>query len=171
MECREGNASLTIVVLVADFSVLFEKWTYLPVWWNCQSFATRLAFLLVELETFRERIASLARELQDQIIQRVISTREATFGKVYNYAGRAGLGTWTGTAITGIACPPIAGIFAVGFVGAWCVGAGVAVASNTYHQIDRKRVKEFRANMEQLEARFPLLRQLHGYILEVHESE
>jgi hypothetical protein len=96
-------------------------------------------FLLVELQIFRDSVAHLAWELHVQIVHRVISTREETMKKVNNYAGRASVGTWVGCAITALAgCPPVAGIFAVGFVGFWCIGAGVSIASNTYRYIDRK---------------------------------
>lgn len=49
---REREALLTPMVLNVYCSALLQNWTYRPVWWNCQSIATRLVFLLAELQTF-----------------------------------------------------------------------------------------------------------------------
>jgi len=152
-------------IISKDYSSrLLEKWAYLPVWWNCQSFATRLAFLLVESKDFRHRIASLAADLHVQIVERVISFREETLRTAGNYAGGAAIGTWVCAAVSSVFFPPAAGVFAAGFVGAWCVGAGEAAISDIYHHIDEKRVKQFLVNMKELETRFSSLRDFHIYI-------
>lgn len=163
---EKSELSLTRVIPIADSSALLENWTYLPVWWNCQSFATRLAFLLADLHIFRDSIAQLARELHVQIVRRVISKREETMKKVNKFAGGAAIGSWVGGAITTFACPPMVGVFVVGYVGSWCICAGVSIASEVYYYVDHKRSRGFRVNMERLEAKFPLLRRLHRSISE-----
>lgn len=135
----------------ADCSVLLKGWVYLPVWWNCQSFATRLAFLVVELETFRDVVAVLAHQLHTHIVNWIISRRDQTFFKVFHSAWCAGVGPWTGTAVSALVFPPAAAVFAAGFVGFWCVCAGTGVTVSVYKNIDEKRLKKFRANMKQLE--------------------
>lgn len=55
---------------------LFPTWVYLPVWWNCQEFAVRFAFLLVQTPWATERLVSITRQLKDEILIQAIASRK-----------------------------------------------------------------------------------------------
>jgi hypothetical protein len=85
-------------------------------------------------------------------------------GNVFLSSWCAGVGSWIGAAVSTFVFPPAGAFFVAGFVGSWSVGMATAVTAVTYHVVDGKRDKKFRENMEQLETKFPLLRQLHAYL-------
>ena len=133
-------------------------------WWNCQSFATRLAFLVVEQQTFRDLVASLAQQFHTQIVKWVTMHRGQICGNVFLSSWCTGLGSWIGAAVSAVVFPPAGAFFVAGFFGSCSVGMAAAATAVTYQVVDGKRDKKFRENMEQLEKKFPLLRQLHAYL-------
>lgn len=163
---RVANISLiTKTPATADSSILLQGWTYLPVWWNCQSFATRLAFLVVELETFRDRAAALARELHTELVQWVSSRRDLIFSKAITSGFFMSVGSWTGAAVSSVIFPQAFPVFIGGFIGGWCVAISMGVSDTIFYDIDASSRKRFRANLEQLETRFPSLRQFHSSLI------
>ncbi|KID81288.1 hypothetical protein MGU_11349 [Metarhizium guizhouense ARSEF 977] len=63
------------------FDPLFKDWEYYPVWWNCQEFAIRLAYLLLKANKEAcETLVRLAREFWQQIIERITDARDRNMG-------------------------------------------------------------------------------------------
>ncbi|KAK1749833.1 hypothetical protein QBC47DRAFT_395403 [Echria macrotheca] len=152
-------------VITDDYcSKLLKGWSYLPVWWNCQAFATRLAFLVVELETYRNLVARLAKQLHQHIVHWVISCRDKKLIEVADAAGRFGLECWVNGIFSGFFCPPAAPVCGAGAVGCLLVFFGTSLTVAAYRFIDATRSKGFQKNMKRLQGTFPLLEQLHTHI-------
>ncbi|KAK9443979.1 hypothetical protein VB005_02505 [Metarhizium brunneum] len=63
------------------FDPLFQDWEYYPVWWNCQDFAIRLAYLLLKANKEAcETLVRLAREFRQQIVERIAEVRGRNMG-------------------------------------------------------------------------------------------
>lgn len=159
-----------MIILMADYSDMMGGWYYQPMWWNCQSFATRLAFLLVDTE-YRDVIASLACDVQIQLVEWWICTRKERSKAVEKVASRAVLISSVGMVATA-AVFPLYITCEVGFLAAMSL-LGVHDFGTKYisPHMDAKGFKDFQVNMKQLESRFPPLKQLHSHINKVTERD
>uniref|UniRef100_A0A0B7KIR1 Uncharacterized protein n=1 Tax=Bionectria ochroleuca TaxID=29856 RepID=A0A0B7KIR1_BIOOC len=64
-------------VLNEIFAQLWDGWVYLPVWWNCQDFAIRLAYLFITTDEARRTLVNLARIFRERIVEMLVSARNA----------------------------------------------------------------------------------------------
>jgi len=138
-------------------------------WWNCQSFATQLAFLLVEMDIFRSVIASLSRSILSDCLQQAIPRRDQLLETANRQSWYAALGSFTCLLAFGAisSCPPLEAVMVPVYLITFAGGVLSGQTHDLYRQLDVRRFDEFRANMIQLEARFPVLGELHHHLNEL----
>jgi len=118
----------------------------------------------VELETFQDLAARLAKQLHEHIVGWVISRREEKLLKGIDIGFEGIWGSGAGVLVLGYIFPPSGVVFLAGFIGSWSLSFGSILTGVIYGGIDAARHKKFRENMERLEDDFPSLKRFHAYI-------
>lgn len=131
------------------FSELFERWVYLPVWWNCQDFAIRLGYLLTPSEQTCKVLNSVLRTLRVDMREEVINSRNKT---INDRIVIVGIMSPVATII-----PPVVTIM------------GSLLAAASFLALDWRRRTVWEANMRLMEQRYPSLCGLHDELIEVDD--